>query len=180
MSSQFKTYGMNYCALTNYFSRRPGDVFPAIVEEFEQRARKWGKDFISEYHSTNVTPYIHAMMNHVPEFMSLHGSILPFTQQGLEKYNDVVTKDYFRSTSHHGQKALHQIMEKQNRLEYLRDIGAQADKKFAITCSNCKGKGHNKLTCTEKCSKCNAPQYCLHLVSVGGKKVPSCDIENSE
>lgn len=71
-------------------------------------------------------------------------------------------------------------MEKQNRLEYLRDTGAQSDKKFSITCSNCKNKGHNKLTCMEKCSKCNVPHYSLHLVSVGGKRVPPCNMENSE
>ena len=35
----------------------------------------------------NVTPYIHAMAKHVSEFRQIHGSVLPFTQQGLEKYN---------------------------------------------------------------------------------------------
>ena len=38
--------------------------------------------------------------------MSLHGSILLFTQQGMEKYNDVMTKDYFRSTCHRGEECL--------------------------------------------------------------------------
>lgn len=73
-----------FFGLNELFSRRPEDVSPAVVDEFERRARKWGKDFTDVYHTTNVTPYIHAMMNHVPEFMSLHGSILPFTQQGME------------------------------------------------------------------------------------------------
>ena len=77
------------------------------------------------YQAKNVTPYIHAMMNHVSEFMKLHGSILAFTQQGLEKYNDVITKDYFRATSHKGKQALLQIMQKRNRLEHLRDSGVQ-------------------------------------------------------
>ena len=31
--------------------------------------------------------------------MRIHGSILPFTQQGLEKFNDVVTKQYIRAAS---------------------------------------------------------------------------------
>lgn len=39
-----------------------------------------------------MTPYIHAFMNHVGEFMTIHGSILPFNQQALEKENDVITK----------------------------------------------------------------------------------------
>ena len=75
------------------------------------------------YHEDNITPYIHALMNHVGEFMQLHGSILQFLQHGLEKYNDM-TKEYFRSTSHHGKAALRQIMEKQNRLEHLSDLGS--------------------------------------------------------
>ena len=52
-------------------------------------------------------------MNHVAEFMRLHGGILQFSQHGLQKYNDVMTKQYFRATNHKG-VALDQIMEKQS------------------------------------------------------------------
>ena len=63
---------------------------------------------------------------------------MQFTQHGLEKYNDIVTKDYFRCTSHHGENVLLQIMQKRNRLEHLRDHGVESDKRFEITCSsNC-------------------------------------------
>ena len=72
------------------------------------------------------------MIDHVSELMTLHGSILPFTQQSLEKYNDVVAKDYFRFTNHKGENALRQVMEKQNRLEYLRDTGANRPKHHQI------------------------------------------------
>ena len=99
------------------------------------------------YQAKNVTPYIHAMMNHVSEFMKLHGSVLAFTQQGLEKYNDVITKDYSRATSHKGEQALLQIIQKRNRLEHLRDSGVQVPKLFDITCSRCHQEGHNKRTC---------------------------------
>ena len=46
------------------------------------------------------------------DFIQLHGSLLAFTQQGLEKYNDITTKYYFRSTHHKGEQALRQLMEK--------------------------------------------------------------------
>lgn len=62
------------------------------------------------YHESNVTPYIHAMANHVHEFMTMHG-ILPFAQQGLEKYNDM-TKEFFRATCHRNEDALIQILQK--------------------------------------------------------------------
>ena len=92
--------------------------------------RDWARLFIDVYHASNVTPYIHALMNHVHEFMLLHGSILAFTQQGLEKYNDIVTKQHFQSSNHGGQQALSQIMEKQNRLEHMRDISIVPQKRF--------------------------------------------------
>ena len=59
----------------------------------------------------NVAPYIHAMAKHVSEFRQIHGSVLPFTQQGLEKY-DVMMKQYFRDTCHKDTQALRQILEK--------------------------------------------------------------------
>ena len=51
------------------------------IKVYEDRARQWGRDFIAVYHSDKVKPYIHAMMNHVGEFMRIHGSIVRFTQQ---------------------------------------------------------------------------------------------------
>ena len=88
-------------------------------------------------------------MNHVSEFLTIHGSILPFTQQSLEKYNDVTTKDFFRATNHRGESALRQIMQKQNRQEYLRDAGYQRVKN-KVKCSICQCTGHNKLTCPNR------------------------------
>jgi len=133
--------------LNSLFSKRPDEFCDADITNYEQKSREWGRKFISTYHEDNVTPYIHALMNHVGEFMKLHGSILQFSQHGLEKYNDVMTKEYFRATNHRGEAALRQIMEKQNRLEHLSDLGARSTKCFSITCSNCGGSGHNKLTC---------------------------------
>ena len=41
---------------------------------------------------------MHAMAYHIPEFLWLHkGNIVQFTQQGLEKLNDISTKNFQRS-----------------------------------------------------------------------------------
>ena len=80
-------------------------------------------------------------MNHVHEFMNIHGSILPFIQQGLEKYNDIVTKSYFRSTRHQGEKALLQVMQTQNRMDFTFDNGVGIQKRNE---SRCGINGHNK------------------------------------
>lgn len=66
----------------------------------ERLAYDWVVQFIDIYHTRHITPYIHAMKYHVGEFLRLHGAILPFTQQGLEKYNDVITKNFFRASCH--------------------------------------------------------------------------------
>ena len=121
---------------------------------------------------------MHCMMNHVHEFMKAHGSILQFTQQGIEKYNDVMTKDYFRSTSHHKESCLVQILQKQNRVEYLKSMGSDREKRQA-KCRNCHLPGHNKLTCKNECSTCHVKPYCEHLININGSKVPRCQQENA-
>ena len=158
---------------------KAADLSSATIQDFEQRARQWGRDFVGIYHSDRVTPYIHAMMNHVGEFMRIHGSIVPFTQQGLEKLNDIVTKTYFRASSHRGVEALRQVIEKRNRIEYLVDHGSKRVKRFDITCTNCQTNGHNRLTCTNPCKGCGEP-YSRHLVVIdhSGANVPLCEAEN--
>ena len=94
----------------------------------------------------SLHPSIHAMAKHVGEFLEEHNSIVPFTQQGLEKINDVMTKDFFRGTCY-GNDALLQIIQKLNCLEYFQDQHISPSKIFEIECSNCKQKGHNLLTC---------------------------------
>ena len=70
--------------LNKNFSRCASDLSAEAIKKFEDEARSWRQLFISVYHESHVTPYIHAMMNHVSEFnMSIHGSILPFIQQSL-------------------------------------------------------------------------------------------------
>ena len=58
---------------------------------------------------------------HIPEFLKRYGTIAPFSQQGVEKLNDLITQDYFKSTNH--RDAVIQIMLKLNQLEELRDKG---------------------------------------------------------
>ena len=48
--------------------------------------------FTSIYQSKDVTPYMQAFAVHTSEFICLHGNIIRFTQQGLEKLNDLTTK----------------------------------------------------------------------------------------
>ena len=69
-----------------------------------------------------------------------------YSQQGLEKLNDNVTKHYFGSTNHRDKDALTQMLLKLNRLEELTDEGAIRPKQLH-QCTLCKKTGHNSRTC---------------------------------
>lgn len=99
----------------------------------------------------NVTPYIHALAMHVPELVRLHGNLSNFTQQGLEKLNDVTTTHYLRGTNHRKQEALQQLMQKRNRLEEL-ETGRCVRMKRTCKCSSCGQLGHNKRRCLSEIS----------------------------
>ena len=176
-SSRIQTLWTELLHINKLLSRPADKLSTSDIANFEIQARDWVRKFTDVYHSKNVTPYIHAMANHVSEFMTLHKSVISFTQQGLEKYNDCMTKQYFRSTNHKGLDALRQIMEKRNRLDYL-GTHVKRRKCFETTCSNCQQTGHKRLTCPEPCSTCHNPCYRAHLVLVNGKSLPSCNQEN--
>ena len=118
------------------------------AEKFQQDAKKWVEKFTSIYQSKNVTPYIHIMVMHIPEFLMKYKNLVIITQQGMEKLNDQTTIDFAKSTNHnyHNLDALKQFMNKRNRIEYLQDSGFQREPKQK-TCSVCQDKRHNSCTC---------------------------------
>ena len=48
--------------------------------------------FLSVYQTNDVTPYIHLLVSHIPQFLEMYGTLAPFSQQGLEKLNDDLTR----------------------------------------------------------------------------------------
>ncbi len=165
--------------INQLLSARPEDVTTATIETYEQLSREWGLKYLELYHTKEVTPYIHAMICHVGDFMRVHGCLLPFTQHGLEKYNDTMTKDFFRGSSHKGEQAFTQILQKQKRIEHLLDNDCKRPKHHEVCCSNCSTPGPNKLTCTKACKHCKSSPFKEHLVSVDGTWVPRCRQENA-
>ena len=116
------------------------------INEFESKVKSWVELITSVYQSKDVKPYMHAFAMHVPEFLKLYGNITMFTQQGLEKLNDITTIHFQRSSNHREMEALVQVLEKRNRLEALEDDGFMRTKQVQV-CSSCKCKGHNKRSC---------------------------------
>lgn len=117
------------------------------VKTFKSRIWKWLTLFLSVYQTKHVTPYMHLLVSHIPEFLEKYGTISQFSQQGLEKLNDDITKDYFRSTNHRDPDALKQLLLKLNRLEELEGQDCSRSKQVHV-CRKCKNAGHNSRTCS--------------------------------
>ena len=185
------------------FSRYVCFSFPSL----QTMAKKWVTKFTEVYHRNRVTPYMHAMMCHCGQFLRLHGSLLQFTQQELEKYNDRLTKMFFRwvskyacvglnneylytvyvcvctcrSTNMKGNDALVQIMQKHSRISILRNLGVARDVR-SVTCRNCGGEGHYHLTCEKQCQYCSFLPYCKHLSQLEDEegqqhRFPNCQLQ---
>ena len=92
---------------------------------------------------------MHAFSMYVSQFLHLHGNISSFTQQGLEKVNNITTNFYQRASNHHDFDSLKQILEKHNRLETLEHRGFFRTKKTQKS-SLCGSVGHNKHLCPKK------------------------------
>ena len=86
--------------------------------EVKRRTRKWLQVFLTVYNKATVTPYMHAFVQHLHEFIHLYKDINAFNCQGLEKLNDMTTNQFFKGTNK-SENALHQILKKRNRMEYL-------------------------------------------------------------
>ena len=86
--------------------------------EVKDRTREWLRLYLSVYNKATVTPYMHAFVQHLHEFVFLYKDINAFNCQGLEKLNDITTAQFFSSTNRK-QEALHQILKKRNRIEYF-------------------------------------------------------------
>ena len=115
------------------------------IEELCINIKLWVKLFVSTYQRKDVTPYTHAFMMHVLEFIALHGNLVLFSQQGLEKLNNFSTKQFQLASNHRNIESLLQMLEKRNRIENLEDNGHQRIKQV----QTCKKTGHNKRSCKE-------------------------------
>lgn len=130
--------------------------------------KSWFGLFLNVYQAKDVTPYMHALHCHVPEFLSLYQNIAYYTQQGLEKYKDRASKDFFRSTNHKGIDALKQLFLKKNRIQFLEAAGYERAKNN-YECGNCSKQGHSIKTCKSPCKHCTAGICCARLVKEDGK-----------
>ena len=118
------------------------------IVQLEENIKGWFTIFLSLYQTKDVTPYMHALYSHVPEFLKLYKNVAFFSQQGIEKYNDVASKNYFRSSNHREISALKQLLKKY-RVQFLEAAGFERVKQ-SYQCSNCSSQGNTIKTCTKQ------------------------------
>eukprot|EP00732_Lithocolla_globosa_P000493 Lithocolla_globosa_v1_NODE_152_length_5671_cov_121.982906.p2 type:complete len:256 gc:universal NODE_152_length_5671_cov_121.982906:3944-4711(+) len=102
--------------------------------EFKIRAKQWVKDLTVEavgipnrkgykpgmYGTDIVTPYMHAFVFHVPEFLTAWGGLKRFSTEAAELKNHVQVSYFFRGSRKGGMgsSATQELMEREGRLLY--------------------------------------------------------------
>jgi hypothetical protein len=107
MQELFKMFYIVYLGITS--------ENPYTSSEIREITSVWHALFLQTFHSSKVTPYIHIFVCHLHEFQELYGNVNLFNQQGVEKLNDLITIDYFKSTNK-SNKYLTQILQKRTRI----------------------------------------------------------------
>jgi hypothetical protein len=76
-----------------------------MINGYFEKAQEWINMFISlrdkaiGYKKANITPYMHAMVYHVPQFFEAFKTIKSFTGQGVERNNDIARTTVLRKSN---------------------------------------------------------------------------------
>lgn len=65
---------------------------------FKTYVREWGKLFLEMYYDDDITPYIHTFVYHVPQFLEMHGTLMQFNCQPVEKKNHWQSQAFHRGS----------------------------------------------------------------------------------
>jgi hypothetical protein len=75
----------------------------------------------------HITPYIHAMVHHIPEFISTFKNLEAYCTQALEKSHNSTKVYVMRQTNKQKDKFVKQLLEKENRMEFYNLKGTTAE-----------------------------------------------------
>ena len=118
-----------------------------------------------------MSPHTCMHSHNIYKFLELYQNVSYFNQQGLEKFNDTSSKDYFRSTSHRNIEALRQMMLKKQCAQLLEAMGCQHIKR-KYKCRNCLNMGHSIKKCTRRAERASNLTFsrCLNLVDLNNPR----------
>ena len=98
-------------------------------DSLENKLKNWLRHFLDIYFATDITPYIHCFVFHIPQFLDLYSDIDVFNLQGLERFNKCSIRYYHGATNRQNKdmKWVKQLINKRMRLEYFHLNGIMND-----------------------------------------------------
>lgn len=101
--------------------QRKEKEFEDKVQVLEEYLYWWIRTFDRAHKPKFITPYIHAFVCHVPEFIRLYKDLNRFNLQGLEKLNHITIIAFQRNTNKHLtlNAFVKQLIQKMNRREFF-------------------------------------------------------------
>jgi len=104
-----------------------GSPYRIDLKYLKDRLKKWLIAYSKlNDNDNNITPYVHAFVFHVPDFLRTYHDVNQFNMQGLEKLNDMATKYYHNSTNKKKGVYLAQLISKRNRIEFF-NLGGELE-----------------------------------------------------
>ena len=90
-------------------------------ELLTEELKIWLKSYLKVTQNKPLTPYVHSLVFHVPEFIEKFHHLNLYTTQSLEQLNSVTKTHYFTQTNRRLKDLafLKQLLEKQNRMEFI-------------------------------------------------------------
>ena len=104
---------------------------PAYIEpdQFQKKARSFINSAREVFFDEDITPYMHTLAYHVPQFLKLYGTIYQFNCQPVEKKNHAQNCSFHRTTQHGGLGSSYtqEVMKEENRHLFQRKTGLLAE-----------------------------------------------------
>ena len=98
-------------------------------DQFKEKAKKFIGLAREVFFDEDITPYMHTLVYHVPQFLQKYGTIYQFNCQAVEKKNHAQNCSFHRTTQHGGLGSSYtrQVLEEENRHLYQRRAGLLAE-----------------------------------------------------
>ncbi|CAF1321928.1 unnamed protein product, partial [Didymodactylos carnosus] len=74
-----------------------------LVANLKEKCEQWGLEYARLFVVDQTTPYIHVFTSHLHEFYDQFNNLNTFSFQGVERLNELLTRDYFGGTNIKGE-----------------------------------------------------------------------------
>ncbi|CAF1205275.1 unnamed protein product [Didymodactylos carnosus] len=80
----------------------PVDQKVEYLSKLKSKCEQWGLDYANVFGIDQITPYIHVFSAHLYEFFDCFDNLNTFSLQGVERLNELLTRDYFVGSNKKG------------------------------------------------------------------------------